>query len=114
MPPRKNPLKLNSLQLRTLALLQELARDPETGKPDAALGEVAISALPTPHGDHVHVGRLVVSARRASGLSNPSVWTALERKGLARFTAEAPAVLTRAGADYDTGLEEAVARASDH
>ncbi len=28
MPPKKNPLKLNKLQLRTLTLAQLLARDP--------------------------------------------------------------------------------------
>jgi hypothetical protein len=36
MPPKKNPLKLNKLQLRTLALAQVLARDPETGLKDEA------------------------------------------------------------------------------
>ncbi len=29
MPPKKNPLKLNPLQLKTLALFQEMARNPE-------------------------------------------------------------------------------------
>jgi len=32
MPPRQNPLKLNPLQLRTLTVLQALARDPARGQ----------------------------------------------------------------------------------
>ena len=51
MAPRKNPLKLNKLQLRTLALAQVLARD--SGRLDEASGEVTLSSLPHPHGDHV-------------------------------------------------------------
>ena len=50
MPPKKNPLKLNPLQLRTLALFQELARYPDTSTKDEATGEVTISALPHLHG----------------------------------------------------------------
>jgi hypothetical protein len=115
VPPKRNPLKLNPLQLRTLALLQELARDGEAGRPDANAGDVAVAAVPVPHGDHVHVGRLVVSARAASGLANPSVWAALERKGLLRDgSALGSLTLTRAGIEYETGLEEGSAPVSDH
>ena len=79
MAPKKNSLKLNPLQLRTLALLQELARHPETSSRDPNTGEVLIAHLPHAHGDHVHVGALVVSARDASGFANAAVWAALER-----------------------------------
>ena len=115
MAPKKNPLKLNKLQNRTVLLMQELARDPSTGTPDANTGEVLLSSLPTPHGNHVHIGGLVVSSRDASGFSNPSVWSALERKGLARIVEFPVAVmLTALGQTYDTGLSEQVAHHSDH
>ena len=42
MPPKINPLKLNKLQLRTLALAQVLANDPNTGVRDEASGEVSL------------------------------------------------------------------------
>ena len=38
MPPRINPLKLNNLQLRTLALAQVLAREPAVATRDDATG----------------------------------------------------------------------------
>ncbi|MSO93337.1 MAG: hypothetical protein EXQ86_08060 [Rhodospirillales bacterium] len=114
MPPKNNPLKLNGLQLRTLALLQELARHPETAKRDDASGDVAITGIPMGHGDHLHVGSLVVSARYASGFSNPAVWTALARKGLAKPGYPSAMTLTAAGAAYATGLTEKLAQPSDH
>ena len=86
MPAKRNPLNLNPLQLKTLTLLQELAR--LAGKPAPAdqagdePGGVAITELPHPHGDHFHLGEAMVAARDATGLRNPSVWAALERKGL--------------------------------
>lgn len=113
MPPKKNPLKLNPLQLRTLALFQELARHPETGAADGN-GGVRIVHLPHAHGDHVHVGGMVVSARDASGFSNQAVWVALERKGLARAEFPAAITLTAEGLAYDTGLMGAIAHPSDH
>ena len=67
MPPKTNPLKLNKLQLRTLALAQVLANDPDSGLRDDASGEVTLMSLPRPHGDHVHIGAFVVSARDALG-----------------------------------------------
>jgi len=114
MPPKKNPLKLNPLQLRTLALLQELARHSETSTRDATSGEATIAHLPHAHGDHVHVGDFVVSSRDAGGFSNPSVWTALERKGLARGDFPRAITLTAAGLAYDTGLSGVRADRSDH
>ncbi len=114
MPPKQNPLKLNPLQLRTLALFQELARHPDTSSRSAETGEVRIDALPHLHGNHVHIGRFVVSARDASGLGNEAVWVALERKKLARSDFPASLILTPAGIDYDTGLGEKMLGQSDH
>jgi hypothetical protein len=106
MPSRRNPLKLNKLQLRTLALAQLLANDPRSGAPDEATGGVALQSLPQPHGDHVHVADIVVSARDVSGFANPAVWTALQRKGLARPGGPVGVVLTAEGIAYETGLAQ--------
>lgn len=115
MAPKHNPLKLNPLQLRTLALLQELARHPSTATRDPQSGEATINHLPHVHGDHAHIGELVVSARDASGFSNPSVWAALERKGLVRGDfPHASITLTAAGLEYATGLGGIHADHSDH
>lgn len=112
MPDKK--IKLNKLQNRTLALLQELAQDPDTAIPDEASGEVTIAHMPHAHGDHMHIGRLTVSSRDASGFSNQAVWTALERKGLARGNFPLSITLTRAGLDHDTGLLPPMTQESDH
>jgi hypothetical protein len=108
MAPRRNPLQLNALQLKTLTLLQELARLPGFSRPADEAGEVAIAGLPRPHGDHFHLGDAVVAARDASGLSNPAVWAALERKGLVRPLEKGGAALTSLGRDYPTGLRAAI------
>ncbi len=108
MPPRNNPLRLNKLQLRTLCLFQELARHPESSSPVDDTGEVMISNLPRPHGDHFHVGGRVVRGSDATGLRNNAVWLALERKGLARSSFPFAITLTPAGLEYDTGLRESI------
>lgn len=113
MPPKINPLKLNALQCKTLVLFQELARHPETStRMDS--GEVFLSALPHPHGNHFHVGRKVVMSKDASGLGNPAVWTALERKGLIRASFPMAVTMTPAGLDYETGITDQVLHGSDH
>ncbi len=118
MPPRNNPLRLNKLQLKTLCVLQELARQPESSSridgPGDDAGEVMISNLPNPHGDHFHVGERVVLARNATGLRNRAVWVALERKGLARSSFPLAITLTPAGLEYDTGLRESILIGGDH
>jgi hypothetical protein len=114
MPPRANPLKLNNLQLRTLALAQVLAREPAVTTRNGETGEVTLHRLPQPHGDHVHIGPFVVSSREASGFGNPSVWVALERKGLARGYSPIGVTLTAAAIDYDTGLADRFLQESDH
>src|SRR6266852_4374370 len=78
--PKKNPLNLNALQLKTLTLLQELARLPDHGRPAQEPGAVIVTNLPQPHGDHFHVGDAVVATRDATGLANLAAWLALERK----------------------------------
>lgn len=114
MPPKANPLKLNSLQLRTLAILQEVARDPAHALPPDAAGNIAITNLPHAHGDHIHVGRFVVAGRDASGLGNEAVWLALNRKGLARAAFPQVIALTPAGLAYETGVRDEVLRGSGH
>jgi len=111
--PKANPLKLNPLQLKTLVLFQELARHPQTS---SALpgGEVFLSALPHPHGDHFHVGAKVALSKDASGLANASVWAALERKGLIRGNFPLAVTLTAPGIAYDTGIAQQVLHGSDH
>lgn len=114
MPSKRNPLKLNKLQLRTLLLFQELARHPETASIDETTGEALLATLPHPHGDHMHIGSFVVSSTDASGFSNEAVWRALERKGLARSNFPLSITLTLEGLAYDTGLSERLAHPSDH
>src|SRR5437870_5494608 len=114
MPPKRNPLNLNPLQLKTLTLLQELARI--AGKPaaDDDAGGLSITELPHPHGDHFHLGEAVVAARDATGLRNPAVWAALERKGLIQPKLPEAVVLTPAGQQYDTGLRDAILHRASH
>jgi len=113
MPPRKNPLKLNKLQLRTLVLAQVLAKDEDGARHDDASGETTILHVPHPHGEHVHVGAFTVTARDASGFYNRAVWTALSRKGLARIE-NGLVIVTADGMTYDTGLSDRFVAPSDH
>ncbi len=114
MPPKKNPLKLNKLQLRTLMLLQVLANDEGSSKRDEATGEVAILSLPNPHGNHFHVGKFVVAASDASGFNNPAVWLVLERKNLVRKDDAFTVTVTTLGLEYGTGLGHQFMAESDH
>jgi hypothetical protein len=112
MPPRTNPLKLNPLQLRTLTLLQALARVP--GAAQQRGQEVAISQFPPAHGDHFHLGDAVVAGKDATGLYNEAVWNALTRKGLARAFWPREIVLTAEGLAYDTGIAGEILHKSSH
>ena len=114
MLPKKNPLKLNKLQLRTLTLAQLLAQDPDLARRDEATGAVTLLQIPHAHGDHLHIGRFTVSTREASGLSNPAVWSALVRKGLARIDGPIAITLTAEGVSYDTGFGDRFLVPSDH
>lgn len=113
MPPKRNPLSLNALQLKTLTLLQELAQLPEYSRASEEAGNIVVRP-PPPHGDHFHLGEAVVASRDASGLRNPAVWMALERKGLIRSVYPDSAVLTPLGLDYQTGLREMILHKGGH
>lgn len=113
MPPKRNPLNLNPLQLRTLTLLQALARLPEFSRPGEEAGTVVVRP-PDPHGDHFHLGEAVVAARDATGLRNPAVWVALERKGLIRSMYPSIALVTPLGLAYETGLSETILHSDGH
>jgi hypothetical protein len=56
----------------------------------------------------------VVSTADATGLSNESVWKALERKGLARSFFPTAITLTEEGRNYETGLHDQILHGSDH
>ncbi len=114
MPPKRNPLKLNKLQLRTLTLAQLLAQDPNLARRDEATGAVTLLQIPHAHGDHLHIGQFTVSTREASGLSNPAVWSALVRKGLARIAGPIAIPLTAEGVFSDTGFGDRFLAPSDH
>jgi hypothetical protein len=109
---RVNPSKLNALQLKTLAILQEAARsgDGEV-QPD---GSVALSRPPRPHGNHFHVGTAVVMAKDATGLGNPAVFNALRRKGLVALGADGRLLLQAGALTYETGIADAILHRSDH
>ena len=113
MPPRVNPLKLNALQAKTLVLFQELARSPETSSP-MENGWVMLTALPKPHGNHFHLGHKVVASSDATGLENPSVWAALDRKGLIVGRFPEGLVITTLVLEYETGLADKILHGSDH
>ena len=113
MPPRNNPLGLNPLQSRTLVLLQALAADPESSVREDETGEVRITHLPHAHGDHLHVGDALVSARDATGLGNEAVWKALERKGLVRADFPRALWLTPAGLSYEMAIARDILHPSD-
>jgi hypothetical protein len=114
MPPKRNPLNLNPLQLKTLTLLQALARLPGHHRPADEAGAVLVGNLPSPHGDHFHLGEAVVMTRDATGLANEAAWLALERKGLIKSMFPEAALLTPAGLAYETGLADAILHQSGH
>ena len=103
MPPRNNPAKLNPLQLRTLTLLQAIARIPGAASPMPS-GDVAITQFPHAHGDHFHLGDATVLGRDATGLENQAVWNALTRKGMIKSEWPHQIALTADGIAYDTGM----------
>ncbi len=107
-------MKLNNLQRRTLALLQQLARHPDVAEVDAETGNATILQLPHPHGDHVHIGDQVVPSRFASGLSNANVWEALARKGLVGNAYPFELVITAKGLAFDTGIDSLMTADADH
>jgi hypothetical protein len=113
MPPKSNPLKLNSLQLRTLTILQGLASLPDFAVPEAN-GEVTITRFPQPHGDHFHLANAVVATKDTTGLFNEAVWHALARKNLARADWPHRLTLTVEGLQYNTGLADEIFHLAQH
>ncbi len=81
---------------------------------DEVTDEIRLLRLPSLYGDHIHIGRYVVSARDASGLSNNTMWTALERKALLHRVNSLPATLTKDELDYNKGLADKFWTRSDH
>ena len=113
MPPKRNPLNLNPLQLRTLTLLQVLAKVPGAGR-ELPGGEVVIAQFPAAHGDHFHIGEVTVTGKDASGLYNEAVWNALSRKGLAKAEWPHQMTLTLEGLSYDTGDAKKILQSAGH
>ena len=113
MPPKQNPLRLNPLQLKTLTLLQAIARIPRAASPGVN-GEDVISQFPEAHGDHFHLGDGVVAGKDATGLYNQAVWNALTRKGLAKADWPHSIALTPSGLIYDTGLAHDIIKRAAH
>ena len=113
MPPKANPAKLNPLQLKTLTLLQAIARIPGAAQATGN-GEVLITQFPHAHGDHFHLGDAMVDGKSATGLYNEAVWNALSRKGLARSEWPHRIALTAEGLGYETGLADEILRHGTH
>lgn len=113
MPPKANPAKLNPLQLKTLTLLQAIARIPGAAA-GGGNGEVVITQFPHAHGDHFHLGDAMVDGKNATGLYNEAVWNALSRKGLARAEWPHRIALTPMGLGYETGLADEILRRGSH
>ena len=114
MSSRANPSKLNALQLKTLAILQEVARSGGDVSEELADGSVALNRLPHAHGDHFHVGSAVVRAKDATGLGNPAVFGALRRKGLIAMAPDGRPALTAVAVSYETGIAQAILHRADH
>ncbi len=107
-------MKLNALQLKTLSILQALARSSDHADAADPEGRVRIRSLPHAHGNHLHVGDALIAARDASGLTNPAVYGALARKGLVVAGPEGEPMLTPEGLAYDTGIADTVLHTADH
>ncbi len=107
MPPKANPAKLNPLQLRTLTLLQAIARIPGASNATPQ-GDTAITQFPHAHGDHFHLGDATVRASDATGLENENVWNALARKGLIKCEWPNQIALTPEGVSYETGIADQI------
>jgi hypothetical protein len=113
MSSKANPARLNPLQLRTLTLLQAIAKIPQASRAEPD-GHVAITQFPHAHGDHFHLGEATVHSRDATGLENQMVWNALSRKGMIRAEWPHSIALTPEGVSYDTGLADEILHHGGH
>jgi hypothetical protein len=111
--PRSNPSKLNPLQLRTLTLLQAIAKIPGASSATPE-GDTAITQFPHAHGDHFHLGDAFVRASDATGLENQNVWNALARKGLIKCQWPHNIALTPDGVAYETGIVDEILHMDSH
>jgi hypothetical protein len=114
MAPKRNPLKLNKLQLKTLTLLQAIAQQPDMATPDPSSGAVTISGLPHAHGNHFHLGPYLVDGKDATGLRNEAVFAALTRKNLTGGFFPQYITLTGEGVAYETNMADQILRTADH
>jgi hypothetical protein len=114
MPSRYNPRNLNPLQLKTLAIFQRLATMEEHIAARREDGTITLWNLPHAHGDHFHVGHSVLRSRDASGLTNPSVWMALDRKGLIEGQFPDMVILRPEALEYPVGELGLFMEHSDH
>ena len=113
MPPRNNPLKLNSLQLRTLTCCRRWRafRAPQ---------RMPAMAKSPSRSFRRHMAITFISATRWSRARmrpdsiNEAVWNALARKGLARSDYPRQIVLTAEGLGYNTGEAREILRGSGH
>ena len=112
--PKKNPLNLNALQLKTLTLFQELAKIEQYAKAADEPGHIMITGMPRAHGNHFHLGNYTLSGKDASGLSNESAWIALERKGLVKSFWPRACQITPDGLPYDTGMRDEILHEGGH
>ena len=113
MPPKRNPLKLNTLQLKTLTLFQAMAEITESGETDPDTGDRQITRFPHAHGDHIHLGDGYIMGKDATGMGNESVWLALDRKGLTKSSYPRSIAITAAGLAYDTGMRDKIIHAPE-
>ena len=104
MPPKNNPAKLNPLQLRTLTLLQAIARIPGAANPTAEWRYRHHPISPCPWRSFPSGRCDGCRGRDATGLENQAVWNALTRKGMIRSEWPHQIALTPEGRDYETGL----------
>lgn len=98
---------LDAHQLKTLAILQAMAKEPELARP-AENGGVMIHRLPRPHGDHFHLKAGQVYCHDATGLREEAVWNALAARDLARSDWPRSITLTECGIKFETGVERDV------
>ena len=114
MPPKNNPLKLTRCNCARSPFCRRSHAFP-VRRPGGSQGEITIEQFPNPHGDHFHVGDVVVASKDATGLYNEKVWHALQRKGVARADWPHNLTLTSAGVAYNTGLDDEILhRGAEH
>tara|TARA_A100001037_G_scaffold209650_1_gene187864 strand:+ start:3721 stop:4002 length:282 start_codon:yes stop_codon:yes gene_type:complete len=80
----------------------------ETSSENIETSEIMISNLAKPRGSQFYCEDSIVLTKNLIGLTNESVWKALERKGLARSFFPLGITLTTNGMNYDTGLSKLI------